>query len=90
MGIALHLLRETDKIYIDNRKLYREEMPRESTEPEMRGPLDLTQETVEVKIADPEVSSVDHILRFLEKMEALMSLVQENRLRPSKLLLLLL
>ncbi|XP_077346354.1 uncharacterized protein LOC143989986 [Lithobates pipiens] len=39
---------------------------------------DLIRETWEGKIADPEVSVVDYVLKFRDKMEALVEIVREN------------
>ncbi|XP_077335224.1 uncharacterized protein LOC143981303 [Lithobates pipiens] len=44
----------------------------------VRGPLDLIRETWEGKIADPEVSVVDYVLKFRDKMETLVEIVREN------------
>ncbi|XP_040209167.1 uncharacterized protein LOC120940401 [Rana temporaria] len=44
----------------------------------VRGPLDLIRETWEGKIADPEVSVVDYVLKFRDKMETLVGIVREN------------
>lgn len=44
----------------------------------VRGPLDLIRENWEGKIADSKVSVVDYVLKFRDKMETLVEIVQEN------------
>ncbi|XP_077327826.1 uncharacterized protein LOC143962423 [Lithobates pipiens] len=46
----------------------------------VRGPLNLICETWEGKIADPEVSVVDYVLTFRDKMETLLEIVREEHL----------
>ncbi|XP_077341804.1 uncharacterized protein LOC143987129 [Lithobates pipiens] len=46
----------------------------------VREPLNLICETWEGKIADPEVSVVDYVLKFRDKMETLLEIVQEEHL----------
>ncbi|XP_069835633.1 uncharacterized protein [Dendropsophus ebraccatus] len=44
----------------------------------VRGPLDLIKESWEGEVGHPDVSVVDYVLRFRERMETLTGLVQEN------------
>ncbi|XP_077331070.1 uncharacterized protein LOC143973991 [Lithobates pipiens] len=46
----------------------------------VRGPLNLICENWEGKIADPEVSGVDYVLTFRDKMETLLEIVREEHL----------